>query len=109
MPRLILILLCLAGFYQGIPSFAATTNQVPDSVTTTNAAPNYSNAELQAAAKEVWHKLILFATLALLGGVIVTGFAIYGAYRKFGLIGVVVVCTIVAFGVIALGGLLLIF
>jgi hypothetical protein len=47
--------------------------------------------------------------LAIVGAVVVAGFALYGAYRKFGVPGALVVGVIIAFGVVALGGLLLTF
>jgi hypothetical protein len=114
MQKFILILLSLAGLCFAVQTFArdtnrAETNQVSGGVTSTNAAPQPSDAELQVAARQVWHKLIVFGILALVGAVVVAGFALYGAYRKFGVAGAVVVGIIIAFGVFALGGLLLIF
>jgi hypothetical protein len=114
MQKLMLIVLSLAGLLLAAPSFGADTNQVATNqvsggFTGTNAVPRTSDAELQAAAQQVWHKLVVFGVLALLGAVVVAGFALYGAYRKFGVPGVLVLGAIIAFGVFALGGLLLIF
>ena len=109
MKKFIIIFLCLSGLYLTVPAFGEETNHVQNGATITNATQKYSDAELQAAAQQVWHKLIVFGVLALVGGAVVSGFACYGAYRKFGVKGVVVVCAIVAFGVIVLGGLLLLF
>ncbi len=53
--------------------------------------------------------VIAFGVVALLGFLVVAGFALYGAYRKFGVPGAVVVGAIIAFGVFALGWLLLLF
>ena len=114
MQKFILILLSVAGLCFAVPAFAqdtnrVETNQVSSGVTSTNIVGQPSDAELQAAARQVWHKLIVVGTLALVGAVVVAGFALYGAYRKFGVTGVVVVGIIIAFGVVALGGLLLTF
>jgi hypothetical protein len=107
MQKLMFILLTLAGLFFAAPTSAADTNQVApnqvsSSVTGTNAMQRPSDAELQAAAQQVWHKLIVFGVLALVGAVVVAGFALYGAYRKFGVPGVLVVGAIIAFGVFAL-------
>ena len=88
---------------------AAETNQVASDATITNTVQSPSDAELQAAAKQVMQKVMVFGVLALLGAVVVAGFALYGAYRKFGLKGLLVVGVIIAFGVVALGSLLLLF
>jgi hypothetical protein len=114
MQKLILILLSAIGLCLAVPTFAQDTNrigtnQVPSGVTSTNTVGQPSDAELQAVARQVWHKLIVVGILALVGAVVVAGFALYGAYRKFGVTGVVVVGIIIAFGVFALGGLLLTF
>jgi hypothetical protein len=114
MQKFILILLSLAGLCFALQTFAqdtnrVETNQVSSGVTGTNAVQRPSDAELQAAARQVWHKLIVFGILALVGALVVAAFALYGAYRKFGVTGAVVVGIIIAFGVFALGGLLLIF
>jgi hypothetical protein len=54
-------------------------------------------------------RLVLFGLLAAFGGLVVVGFALYGAYRKFGVRGLVIVAIIVSFGIIALGRFLLSF
>jgi len=114
MQKFILLLFIMVGLFLGIPTFAqdtnrADTNRAPSSVTSTNIVRQPSDPELQAAAQRVWHKLIVVGILALVGAVVVAGFALYGAYRKFGVTGVVVVGIIIAFGVLALSGLLLTF
>jgi hypothetical protein len=114
MQKLMLIVLTFAGLLFAAPSFAAdtnqvATNQVSGTVTGTNAIQRPSDAELQAAAQQVWHKLIILGVLALVGAVVVAGFALYGAYRKFGVAGALIVTAIIAFGVFALGGWLLTF
>jgi len=88
--------------------FAAETNQAAGS-TGTNTVLNPADPELQAAAKDVMRKIVVFGVFALIGAVVVAGFALYGAYRKFGVRGVIVVGVIIAFGVVALGSLLLLF
>jgi hypothetical protein len=114
MQKFILILFSFAGLCFATQSFAAdtnhvATNQMSSSVAGTNTAQRPSDAELQAAAQQVWHKLIIFGVLALAGAVVVAGFALYGAYRKYGVRGAVVVGGVIAFGAVALGALLLIF
>jgi hypothetical protein len=112
--KFMLLVVGLAGLFFAVPTFAADTNQVTtnrvlNSVTDTNAMQRPSDAELQAAAQQVWHKLIVFGVLALVAAVVIAGFALYGAYRRFGMPGVLVVSAIIAFGVFVLGGLLLVF
>jgi hypothetical protein len=87
---------------------AADTNQVAAG-TNTNTVLNPSDPELQAAAKDVMRKVVVFGVFALIGAVLVAGFALYGAYRKFGVRGLIVVGIIIAFGVVVLGSLLLLF
>jgi hypothetical protein len=104
----LIALLCPAP----IPSFAAeaATNHIAErSDTNTNQVPSASDPALQARAREVWHKIIVFGVIAFLGAVVVAAFALYGAYRKFGMRGVFVVAVILAFGIFVLGGLLLLF
>jgi type IV secretory pathway VirB2 component (pilin) len=88
---------------------AAETNQVGSGNTSTNTAQSPSDPELQAAAKQVMQKVLLVGVVAFLGAVVVAGFALYGAYRKFGVRGLFVVGVIIAFGIVALGSLLLLF
>lgn len=99
----------VALFYTGL-TYAAETNLVTSGGTTsTNTVQSLSDSELQAAAQQVMRKIIVFGVLALTGGVVVAGFALYRAYRKFGVRGLIVVGVIIAFGVVALGSLLLLF
>src|SRR6478736_1317960 len=114
MQRFVLIIFAWAALFLTGESYAAetnqvATNQVQSGATSTNAVRSPSDPELQAAARQVMQKIIIFGILALVGAVVVAGFAMYGAYRKFGVPGLVVVGIIVAFGVVALGGLLLLF
>ena len=112
MQKFILILLSFVLLYFAVPSFAADTNQVAtnqvSSTTSTNLAARPSDAELQAAAKSVLNKIIVFGIVALIGAVVVAGFALYGAYRKFDVMGAVVVGVILAFGAFVILGFLLI-
>jgi len=113
MQKLVVVLLSVAGLCLAFWASAAETNpvetnQVSSGIAGTNAAHRPSDPELQAAAQEVWHKIILFGVLGLVGGIVVTGFAVYGAYRKFGIPGAIIVGIVVVFGVVALGGFLLI-
>ena len=114
MQKLFLIFLSLVGLCFAIQTFAEDTNQVvtnqtPSSVASTNAVARPSDAELQAAAREVMHKIIVFGIVALVGALVVAGFALYGAYRKFGITGVVVVSVILVFGFFVFCGFLLLF
>jgi len=114
MQKFLLILFSLAGLCFANQTFAEDTNQVvtnqmTGSVASTNAVPRPPDAELQAAARDVMHKIVVFGIVALVGGLVVAGFALYGAYRKFGVPGVIVVSIILAFGVFVLGGFLLLF
>jgi hypothetical protein len=123
MYRFILILLGVSGFCFTVPSFAQETNRVETNQvsstntntnttttsTNTNVAQRPSEAELQAAAQQVWHTIVVIGILALVGATVVAGFALYGAYRMFGVTGVVVTGVIITFGVFALGALLFIF
>jgi hypothetical protein len=112
MRTFLLVLLFAIEMWFAVPALAENanliaTNQAPGAVARTNETTRPSDAELQTAAREVWHKIIVFAVAGLVGAVVVAGFACYGAYRKFGGTGVVIVGVIIALGVIALGGLLL--
>ena len=112
MQKLVVVLLSVAGLCLAFRASATETNlvetnQVSSGIAGTNAAQRPSDPELQAAAQEVWHKIILFGVLGLVGGIVVTGFAVYGAYRKFGIPGAIIVGIVVVFGVVALGGFLL--
>ena len=114
MEKLTFIFLSCVGLLLAAPGFAAETNQVatnqaPSKVAGTNSMPRPSDAELQATAQQVWHKVIIFGVLAFVGVVVVASFALYGAYRKFGVRGLLVVGAIIAFGIFVLGTLLLIF
>src|ERR1043165_590005 len=114
MQKLILIFfsgicLCFVGQTFGSDSNQITTNQTSSAVVSTNATQRPSDAELQAAGQQVLHRVIVAGALAFVGAVAVAGFALYGAYRKFGIPGAIVVGVILAFGVVALGGFLLSF
>jgi hypothetical protein len=105
----ILLLIFLA-----VTVHAANTNTntpappVPQGVATnTNSIPLYSDAQLQAAAQHVWRTLILVGSLMTLGGMAVAGFAFYGAYKAFGVKGVVGVGIVIVIIIFALGGWLL--
>ena len=89
------IVLFLAGQSHAAETNQVTTNQVQSAATSTNAVRSPSDPELQAAARQVMQKIVIFGILALGGAVVVAGFAMYGAYRKFGVPGLVVVGIIV--------------
>jgi hypothetical protein len=113
MQKFILILSILAGLCFVIPASVADTNQVATnqiaiSATSTNQASRHSDAELQTAARDVMHKIIIFGIVVLVGVVVVAGFALYGAYRKFGVVGAIIVGVILAFGALVFCGFLLI-
>ncbi len=112
MQKFTLIFLGFVLLYLAVPSFAADTNQVTtnqvNGATSTNSAARPSDAELQAAARGVMLKIVVFGIVALIGAVAVAGFALYGAYRKFGVVGAVVVGAILAFGIFVILGFLLI-
>lgn len=118
MHRFILILLGILGLCFTVPSLAQDTNHIgtnqisstnTNAITGTNTVQQPSQEELQAAAQQVWHKLVVIGILALAGAAVVAGFALYGAYRLFGVTGVVITGAIIVCGVFALGALLLIF
>jgi hypothetical protein len=105
MQKLLPISFILIGLFFSLPCPAAETN----TTATTNTVQSPSDAELQAAAKDVMRRIVIFGVFAFVGAVVVGGFALYGAYRKFGVPGLIVVGVIIAFGVVALGSLLLLF
>jgi len=112
MQKLIIVILTLAELCFATPIYAgdtnqAATNQVQSSVTSTNSGQKYSDAELQAAAQQIWHKLILYGLLALIGGLVVAGFAFYGAYKAFGVKGVIGVGIIIVIGFFVVGSILI--
>jgi hypothetical protein len=112
MQKFILFVLCVAGLYLAVLAYGAdtnqaATNQVQNSVTSTNAAQKYSDAELHFAAQEISHKLILYGLLALIGGLVVAGFAFYGAYKAFGVKGVIGVGIIIVIGFFVVGSILI--
>ena len=113
MNKAILIFLSLAALCCTAPTGSGSpegTNRVADSGAASNNQVQPSDAELQAKAREVWHRLIVFGLLAFLGALVVAGFALYGAYHAFGIRGVVGVGIIVAFGIVVLcAALLLLF
>ena len=105
MKMFLLISLILLGSFLSVPCAAAETN----SPVTTNAVPSLSDEELQAAARDVMNRIVIFGVIAILGALVVAGFALYGAYRKFGARGVILVAVLLAFGFVALGSLLTLF
>lgn len=105
MQKLVLISFILARLFLCIPSLAAETNNPAF----TNVAQNPSDAELQKAAKDVMGRILIFGIVSFVGAVVVSGFALYGAYRKFGTRGAIFVAVLIGFGIIALGSLLTIF
>ena len=112
MQKFILTILCLAGLYLAVPAYGAdtnqvATNQVQSSVTSTNAGQKYSDAELQDAAQHIWHKLILFGLLTVVGGLVVAGFAFYGAYKAFGVKGVIGIGIIIVLCFFVVGSMLI--
>lgn len=82
-------------------------NQVQNGITATNAVQKPSNTKLQAATHDIWPKLVLYAVLAFFGGLVVTGFAFYGAYQVFGVKGVIGVGIVVLFLFVAVGSFLI--
>ena len=93
--------------------FAAETNGV-----VTNAVGNISmnqnpaavtDPEQQAQAKNVLWMVLAFWIVALVGALVVAGFALYGAYKKFGGRGVAVVVAILILGIWMFGQFLLSF
>ena len=93
----IAILLC-GGF-----ATAAETNQIATNTASGNATnrvvpPNVADPELQAKAKGVLWMVLAFWVVALVGALVVAGFALYGAYKKFGRAGVAVVVVILILG-----------
>jgi hypothetical protein len=106
MQKLILVILTLAGLFFTVPAFASDTNQVQSSIIATNTMQKPSDAELQAEAHDIWLKLVLYAVLALLGGLVVSGFAFYGAYKAFGVKGVIGVGVCILFLFFMIGSIL---
>ena len=106
MQKLILIILTLAGLCFTVPAFADDTNQVQSGVTATNAMQKHSDAEIQAAAHDIWLKLVFYAVFAFVGGLVVAGFAFYGAYKAFGVKGVIGVGIIIVFLFFMIGSIL---
>jgi hypothetical protein len=106
MQKLILVILTLAGLCFTVPAFADDTNQVQGTFTVTNAAQKPSDAELQAAAHDTLLELVLYAVFAFVGGLVVAGFAFYGAYKAFGVKGVIGVGIIILFLFFMIGSIL---
>jgi hypothetical protein len=114
MQKLCFLFVATAFLVLGSSKSAAETNQVATnsaSSTATNQvlAPNVSDAELQAQAKTVLHNVIIFGIVALVVALVVAGLALYGAYKKFGVIGAAVVALVLAIGVVMFGSFLLTF
>jgi uncharacterized membrane protein len=117
MQKFILILLGFFLLFHAVPTLAqatnqsstnqATTNQMA-SATNTNLAPQPSDPQLQAEAKDVMRKVMIFGAIVLLGAVVVACFALYGAYRKFGVVGVIIVAVILTIAAFLFLGFLLI-
>jgi hypothetical protein len=107
MQKLTFIILCLAAIYFSAPLYGADTNQAQTVATSTNGVPGYTDAELQSAAQQVWHKLIFYGILLLVGGISIAGFAVYGAYRAFGFKGVIGIGIIILFCFYAIGSMLI--
>jgi hypothetical protein len=106
MHKFILMILAVAGLYLSVPMLAVDSNQAQSSVAATNAVQKPSDADLRAAAHGIWLKLVLYAVLAFLGGLVVAGFAIYGAYKSLGVKGVIGVGIVVLFLFFAIGSIL---
>jgi hypothetical protein len=96
--------LVFAGETNGV-----VTNAVGIVSTNQNVAPNVSNTELQAQAKSVLWMVLAFWIVALVGAIVVAGFAVYSAYKKFGTAGVAVVVVILLLGLWMFGDFLLSF
>jgi hypothetical protein len=100
------LLLLVVGLSVTPPVCAQGTNLAPAGLAATNAALNPSNAELQGVAYDISIKLALLALLALLGGLVISGFAVYGAYRAFGLKGVICMGFVIILIFILIGSIL---
>lgn len=119
MPKLSLAILLFAASFlttiiQAADPLQPATNQLQNPSTNQPAtnqpvlqSPN--DPELQQAAQQVFRKIIIFGVIALIGALAVIAFALYGAYRKFGIPGVAVVIVIVTIGLFLFGNLLLAF
>jgi hypothetical protein len=84
-------------------------NAIGSSSTNQGPTPAVSDAELQAQAKQVLWMVLGFWIVALVGALVVAGFAVYGAYKKFGARGVAVVVVILILAVWMFGNFLLSF
>jgi hypothetical protein len=114
MQKLSIMMVALVIVVFGSLVFAAETNGVITNgvgivSTNQNVAANVSNAELQTQAKSVLWMVLAFWIVALVGALVVAGFALYGAYKKFGAGGVAVVVGILIFGAWLFGDFLLSF
>jgi hypothetical protein len=101
------LLLC-GSFATAAETNLAGTNAVDGRPTNRNVAPNAS-PELQAQAKGVLWMVLAFWIVALVGALVVAGFALYVAYKKFGARGVAVIVVILILGVWMFGEFLLSF
>ena len=122
MDRILVVIVAVGILILGNVIWAAETNVASTNVAATNATngvaigstnsgapPAVSDAELQARAKEVLWMILGFWIVAILGALAVAGFALYGAYQKFGKSGMAVVAVILILGLWMFGSLLLSF
>ena len=114
MQKLCLLLLAFVVLWGADVAMAVETNQVTTNTINSGATnqlvpPNMSDPELQAQAKDVLWMIIGFWIVALVGALVVAGFALYGAYKKFGGRGVAVVVVILLVGLWMFGEFLLSF
>lgn len=108
------ILICLAvvaQFLTGLCFTAEThrTHQDASQAAVTNTSQSPSEPQLEAAAHQVMRNLVVFGVFALIGAVVVAGFAMYGAHRKFGVRGLIFVGVIIAFELVVMVRMLLLF
>jgi small neutral amino acid transporter SnatA (MarC family) len=107
MYKFLIILLLATGLHLTLNA-AETNSLATNSVSTNSAFTNSlpSEAELQTAAHGVLLKLAIFAIFALVGGLVVSGFAVYGAYRAFGVKGVIIIGIIAVLLLFLIGSIL---
>lgn len=114
MQKLCLMFVAMAFLFCGGFAAAAEVNQIvtySESNTATNkiVPPNASDAEIQAHAKTVLYRVMIFGIVALVGALLLAGVAVYKAYKKFGVIGAVGVGLLLAIGVVMFCSFLLSF